>query len=79
MTLLTTLQNDGLNAAIFTLALVIALAALFVCRFVLWAARGRQDPADVEVTAPVRSNVTPPDGVVQDANGRFRVIREVKR
>lgn len=44
------LQNEGLNAAIFTLALVIALGALLVCAFVLriaWA--GRNDPADVDV------------------------------
>lgn len=62
----------GSLAGILVFAFVAALTAR-------WALANRNDPADVEVTAPVRSNVTPPDGVVQDANGRFRVIREVKR
>lgn len=58
------------------------LAAVLVFGFVAavtlrWALANRDDPADVEVT-PSRSNVSTPDGVVQDANGRFRVIREVK-
>ena len=75
MTLLTTLQNDSLNAAIFTLALVIALAALFVCGFVLWAARGRQDPADVDVTSRL-GPYTDSGGHVDVGEPQLRVVQD---
>lgn len=75
MTLLTTVQNDGLNAAIFTLALVIALAALFVCGFVLWVARGRQDPADVDLTSRL-GPYTDRGGHVDVRNHQLHIVQD---